>query len=57
MKVRFGSHQAEQLYVKLPDKERMTQYKISPDGKRMVFLSYKEGPDPGGREKKVNIAQ
>lgn len=57
MKVRFGSHLAEQLYVKLPAKERMTQYKISPDGKRMVFLSYKEGPDPGGREKKVNIAQ
>jgi dipeptidyl aminopeptidase/acylaminoacyl peptidase len=57
MKVRFGSDAAEQLYVKLPDKERMTQYKLSPDGKRMVFLSVKEGPDPGGREKKVNIAQ
>ncbi len=57
MKVRFGSHNTEQLYVELADKERMTQYKISPDGKRMVFLSYKEGPDPGGREKKVNIAQ
>jgi len=57
MKVRFGSHLAEQLYVKLPDKERMTQYKISPDGQRMVFLSLQEGPDPGGREKKVNIAQ
>ena len=57
MKVRFGSHLAEQLYVKLPDKERMTQYKISPDGQRMVLLSLKEGPDPGGREKKVNIAQ
>jgi len=57
MKIRFGSHLAEQLYVKLPDKERMTQYKISPDGQRMVFLSLKEGPDPGGREKKVNIAQ
>jgi len=57
IKVRFGSHHAEQLYVNLPDKELMTQYKISPDGKRMVFLSRKEGPDPGGREKKVNIAQ
>jgi len=57
IKVRFGSHYAEQLYVNLPAKERMTQYKISPDGKRMVFLSHKEGPDPGGREKKVNIAQ
>ena len=57
MKVKFGSHQAEQLYVKLPDKERMTRYKISPDGQRMVFLSLKEGPEPGGREKKVNIAQ
>jgi len=57
MMVRFRSDLAEQLYVKLPDKERMTQYKISPDGKRMVFLSQKEGPDPGGREKKVNIAQ
>jgi len=57
MKVKFGSHQAEQLYVKLPDKERMTQYKISPDGQLMVFLSLKEGPEPGGREKKVNIAQ
>jgi len=57
MKVRFGSHSAEQLYVKLADKERMTQYKISPDGEHMVFLSLKEGPEPGGREKKVNIAQ
>ncbi len=57
MKVRFGSDAAEQLYVKLPDEERMTEYKISPDGERMVFLSVKEGPDPGGREKKVNIAQ
>ena len=57
IKVRFGSHYAEQLYVNLPAKERMTQYEISPDGKRMVFLSSKEGPDPGGREKKVNIAQ
>jgi dipeptidyl aminopeptidase/acylaminoacyl peptidase len=57
MKIRFGSHHAEQLYIELPAKERMTQYKISPDGARMVFLSYKEGPDPGGREKKVSIAQ
>jgi len=57
MKVRFGSDLAEQLYVKLPDKERMTQYKLSPDGERMVLVSVKEGPDPGGREKKVNIAQ
>jgi Tol biopolymer transport system component len=57
IKVRFGSHHAEQLYVNLPDRERMTQYKMSPDGKRMVFLSRKEGPDPGGRDKKVNIAQ
>jgi dipeptidyl aminopeptidase/acylaminoacyl peptidase len=57
MKVRFRSYLAEQLYVKLPDKERMTRHKISPDGKRMIFLSQKEGPEPGGREKKVNIAQ
>ncbi|MBN2313556.1 MAG: S9 family peptidase, partial [Sedimentisphaerales bacterium] len=57
MKVRFGSDLAEQLYVKLPDKERMTEYKLSPDGKQMVLVSIKEGPDPGGREKKVNIAQ
>jgi len=57
IRVRFGSHQTEQLYVNLPDKERMTQYEISPDGKRMVLLSRKEGPDPGGREKKVSIAQ
>lgn len=57
MKVRFRSDLTEQLYVKLPDKERMTQYKLSPDGKRMVFVSTKDGPDPGGREKKVNIAQ
>jgi len=57
MKVRFRSYLAEQLYVKLPEKEQMTRYKISPDGKRMIFLSQKEGPEPGGREKKVNIAQ
>lgn len=57
MKVTFGSHLVEQLYVNLPGKERMTQYKISLDGGRMVLLSLKEGPDPGGREKKVNIAQ
>jgi len=57
MKVRFRSHLAEQLYLKLPDGERMTQYKISPDGRRMVFIAVKEGPDPGGREKTVNIAQ
>ncbi len=57
MKVNFGSNWAEQLYVKLPGKERMTQYKISPDVQRMVFLAVKEGPEPGGREKKVKIAQ
>lgn len=57
MKVKFGSHLAEQLYVKLPAGERMTEYKISPDGQRMVFLSLKEGPEPGGRDKKVKIAE
>jgi dipeptidyl aminopeptidase/acylaminoacyl peptidase len=57
IRVKFRSQGTVELYVNLPDKERMTQYKMSPDGKRMVFLSRKEGPDPGGREKKVKIAQ
>jgi len=57
MKVKFGSYLAEQLYVKLPDDESMTQYKISPDTKRMAFLTWKEQPDAGGQGKKVKIAQ
>ena len=57
MKVNFGSYLAEQLYVKLTDAESMTRYKISPDAKRMAFLTLKEQPDDGGRGKKVKIAQ
>ena len=57
MKVKFGSYLAEQLYVKLPDAESMTRYKISPDAKRMAFLTLKEQPDAEGRGKKVKIAQ
>ena len=57
MKVNFGSYLAEQLYVKLPDAESMTRYKISPDTQRMAFLTLKEQPDAEERGKKVKIAQ
>jgi len=57
MKVNFGSYLAEQLYVKLPDAESMTRYKISPNVQRMAFLTLKELPDDGERGKKVKIAQ
>ncbi len=57
MKVKFGSYLAEQLYVKLPDGEYMTEYKISPDAQRMAFLIWKDQPDDGGRATKVKIAQ
>ncbi len=57
MKVNFGSYLAEQLYVKLPDAESMTRYKISPDTHRMAFLTLKEQSDSVERGKKVKIAQ
>src|SRR5262249_16456408 len=55
MKVVFGSHVIEQLDPPLPPGESMNQYKLSPDGKHLLFLSYKYGP-PAGPSRKVNIA-
>ncbi len=55
LKVVFGSHLIEQLDPPLPQGESMTQYRISPDGKRLVFLTVKRGT-PANPERKVHIA-
>ena len=56
MRVRFGSHLIEQLDPKFPKDEKMSGYKISPDGKRIAFTAYKLGPEPSGSSKTVDIA-
>jgi dipeptidyl aminopeptidase/acylaminoacyl peptidase len=55
MKVVFGSHLIEQLDPPLPSGEGMGQYKLSPDGKHLLFMTYKYGA-PAGPERKVSIA-
>jgi dipeptidyl aminopeptidase/acylaminoacyl peptidase len=54
-KVTFGSHLVEQLDPPLPGGEGFSQYRLSPDGKHLVFLTVKFGPPPGP-ERKVAIA-
>ena len=41
MCVKFGSHLIEQLDPRLEFGEKMSEYSISPNGKRLVFLSYR----------------
>lgn len=56
IRVTFASHLIEQLDPKLPTGESMSGYRLSPNGKRIVFLSSKQGkpPEPG---RKVKIAK
>jgi dipeptidyl aminopeptidase/acylaminoacyl peptidase len=55
MKVVFGNHLIEQLDPPLPQGETMVQYKISPDGKRLVFKTVKRGT-PAAPDRRVSIA-
>ena len=43
LRVRFGSHLVEQIDPKLPDGERLWHYRISPNGKHLLFVSHKGG--------------
>ncbi|MFW5652819.1 MAG: prolyl oligopeptidase family serine peptidase [Planctomycetota bacterium] len=52
--VRFGSHLMEQLDPRLEGGERMTGYRISPDGTRLVFLAAR-GESYWARGRRVNI--
>jgi dipeptidyl aminopeptidase/acylaminoacyl peptidase len=56
MKVVFGSHLLEQIDPSLPGGEGMGQYRISPDGKRLVFTTYKFGSLTGSAARRVGIA-
>ncbi|MFQ5653582.1 MAG: prolyl oligopeptidase family serine peptidase [Planctomycetota bacterium] len=54
MKVTFDSHLVEQLDPKLSKGETMSGYRLSPDGKRITFLTRKPiGPEP--KRRSVNI--
>jgi dipeptidyl aminopeptidase/acylaminoacyl peptidase len=55
MQVRFSSHLFEQIDPQVPDGNPMREYKISPDGKRLVFITYKYGQAPTPT-RKVSIA-
>ena len=56
MKVTFGSHLVVQLDPKLPGGESMSSYRLSPDGKHLVFLANKGSSWRGG-DRRVNIAR
>ncbi|MFN3241458.1 MAG: prolyl oligopeptidase family serine peptidase [Planctomycetota bacterium] len=56
MKVTFGSHLVVQLDPKLPSGESMSGYRLSPDGKQLVFLASKGSSWRGGN-RSVNIAR
>lgn len=56
MKVTFGSHLVVQLDPKLPSGESMSSYRLSPDGKQLVFLASKGSSWRGGG-RSVNIAR
>ncbi|MCR9247751.1 MAG: prolyl oligopeptidase family serine peptidase [bacterium] len=56
MQVRFGSHLIVQLDPKLPSGESMSSYRISPDGKKLVFMAGK-GASWRGSSRRVNIAR
>jgi dipeptidyl aminopeptidase/acylaminoacyl peptidase len=55
-KVVFGSHLLEQIDPPLPGGEGMSQYRISPDGKRLVFMTHKYGNLVGVAPRRVAIA-
>ena len=46
IKVAFDSHIIEQINPELGDGESMSSYRLSPDGKRVVFLTRKTGKPP-----------
>ena len=54
LRVSFGDHRIVQLDPELKDGERMVGYKISPDGKRLVFLANR-GDDFWGSGRQVTI--
>ena len=54
MRVEFGSHLVEQIDPKLPPDEKLASYRISPDGKHLVFTTRKGSALPSPR--KVSIA-
>lgn len=56
MCVRFGQHIQEQIEPKVADGERIHDYQISPDGKRVVLVTMKEVSGPA-TDRKVQIAQ
>ena len=54
LKVMFGSHLVEQIDPAFPAGEEMTSYKLSPDGKRVAFVTSK-GKSFWGAGRQVNI--
>lgn len=54
VRVTFGTHLIEQLDPQLPNGERMSGYRISPDGTRLVFLATK-GDSTISRGRQINI--
>ncbi|MEE8154320.1 MAG: prolyl oligopeptidase family serine peptidase [Phycisphaerales bacterium] len=54
VRVSFGTHLIEQLNPRLPSGERMSRYRISPDGTRLVFLATK-GDSTFSRGRQINI--
>ena len=54
VRVTFGTHLIEQLDPRLPSGERMSGYRISPDGTRLVFLATK-GESTSSRGRQINI--
>ena len=56
MRVLFGQSMVEQIDPKLPSGEEMVSYEISPNCKRLVFLTRKEMSAPP-TERRVRIAQ
>jgi dipeptidyl aminopeptidase/acylaminoacyl peptidase len=54
-KVVFGSHLVEQIDPPVPQGENFYRYKLSPDGKRLVFMTYKYLPSKKPA-RKVGIA-
>ena len=54
VKMTFGSHVIEQINPKLDDGRRMSQYSISPDGRRLAILATK-GESYWSKGRTVNI--
>ncbi|MCK4998381.1 MAG: S9 family peptidase, partial [Anaerohalosphaera sp.] len=55
MKVKFGSHLIEQIDPKFPGGESLRGVEISPDGKRIAFVTSKSASSSGGNVNKVDI--